>query len=87
MAGIASAQTPSMGWGIGATVHAGARGTMPGVFGTVSAINGTTLTLTSKDFGGPQGANTSASAKTYTVDASNATVFKSGATSTLAVSR
>ena len=53
------------------------RGHAPGVFGTVSAINGTTLTVESKGFG------QSATATTYTVDASKATVTKSGNASTL----
>jgi Domain of unknown function (DUF5666) len=52
---------------------------IPGVFGTVSAINGTTLTVTSK--GGPS--TQSSSGTTYTVDASNAIVVKDGATSTV----
>lgn len=51
---------------------------MPGVFGTVSAVNGSTLTLESKGRG-PD----AQSAKTYTVDATNAVVLKNGATSTL----
>ncbi len=51
----------------------------PGVFGTVSAINGTNLTIVSKGFG-PDSATT-----TYAVDASNATVEKDRATSTLSV--
>lgn len=55
----------------------GARPEMPGVFGTVSTISGTTLTVTSKGFG------SSTVATTYTVDASNATVMDKGATSTL----
>ncbi len=42
-----------------------------GVMGTVSAINGNTLTVTGKDGG------------TYTVDASSATIRESGTTSTL----
>jgi hypothetical protein len=49
---------------------------MPGIFGTVSAINGTNITLIDKGFG------TSSVSKTYTVDASNATVEKDRATST-----
>ena len=55
----------------------GPRGQMPGVFGTVSAISGDTLTVTSKGFG------KSTTATTYTVDATNATVTKSNATSSL----
>lgn len=49
----------------------------PGVFGTVSAINGTNITVTSKGFG------TSSVSKTYSVDASNATVSDKGVASTL----
>ncbi|HTP57197.1 MAG TPA: DUF5666 domain-containing protein [Candidatus Paceibacterota bacterium] len=49
----------------------------PGVFGTVSAVNGTTLTVTST-FGRNGGTVT-----TYTVDASSATVTKNGASSTV----
>jgi hypothetical protein len=85
-ASVASAQTPPTAGQGGRGAWGGHSGTsymMPGVFGTVSAINGTTLTLTSKSFGGPQSATASASPQTYTVDASNATVFKDGATSTL----
>jgi hypothetical protein len=52
-----------------------------GVFGTVSAISGTTLTVTSKAMVGPN--NSNATATTYTVNASNATVVKNGATSTV----
>jgi hypothetical protein len=48
-----------------------------GVFGTVSAVSGSTLTITSKGFG------QSATTQTYTVDASSATVMKDNATSTL----
>jgi hypothetical protein len=50
----------------------------PGVFGTVSAVNGNSLTVSGKTgFGG------TATATTYTVDATNATVMKSGAASTV----
>ena len=65
----------------------------PGIFGTVSALNGTTLTVTSKGFPGrgmKGGANTTTTTpptittQTYTVDASGATVMKAGATSTVA---
>lgn len=45
----------------------------PGVFGTVASVNGTTLTVTSK-----VGPNNSAGS-TYTIDASNATITKNGA--------
>ncbi len=49
----------------------------PGIFGTVSAINGTSLTVTSKGFG------TSTASTVYSVDASNAVVMTNRATSTL----
>lgn len=52
-------------------------GRAPGLIGTVSAINGTTLTVTSKNFGPNE---TSA---TYAVDASGAVVSKNGDTSSL----
>lgn len=55
----------------------GMGGRIPGVFGTVSAINGSTLTVTSKGFG--QNATTT----TYTVNATNATVNKNGTSSSL----
>lgn len=48
-----------------------------GIFGTVSAINGSTLSVTSKNF------EPNTTSKTYTVDASNATITKDGATSSL----
>ncbi|MDE1874589.1 MAG: hypothetical protein KGI79_00095 [Patescibacteria group bacterium] len=49
----------------------------PGVFGTVTAINGTSLSVASMGFG-PNAATT-----TYSVDASNATIFKGDATTTV----
>ena len=55
----------------------GMGGRVPGVFGTVSSISGTTLTVTSKGFG------QNAAQTAYTVDASNATVTKNGSASTL----
>lgn len=45
-----------------------------GIFGTVSALNGTTLTVNSKR---------ATTTTTYMVDATNATVFKDKATSTI----
>src|ERR1700690_195591 len=56
----------------------GMKGRMPGVFGTVSAVSGTSLTVTSK--AGPNG---TPAAATYTVDASSATVMKAGASSSV----
>lgn len=61
------------GWG--GRGHMMGRG--PGVFGTVASISGTSITVTSKGFG------QSATETTYTVDASNATVTKDGAASSV----
>jgi hypothetical protein len=82
----------SVGGGMG-MMHGGFRGgpgpaRVPGVFGTVTAINGTSLTVTSKTFGfqhSSSSAATTAAATVYTVDASNATVYKDNATSTISV--
>lgn len=74
------------------TGHRGFGGRAPGVFGTVSAISGNTLTVTSKmrSFNRPGNgtdANTAPStavATVYSVDDTNATVMKNNATSTIA---
>ncbi len=100
--GIASAAT--LGVDVSAQANVGANAHFPGsnggarppmmgggIFGTVSAINGTTLTITSKGFAGfGRPSSTTGSAPTtapapttYTVNASNATVTKGGASSTL----
>ncbi len=55
-------------------------GMKPAVVGEVASINGTTLTVTSESFGRN---GTTTPATTYTVDASNATVMKSNATSSV----
>ena len=57
----------------------------PGIFGTVTAVNGTTLTVSGRAFAAPvQGQKPGMTATTtYTVDASNATVRKDNATTTL----
>lgn len=92
-AGTAFAQTtttnpPQNGGWSGSHTGTAHPGMKPAVFGTVSAINGDTLTVTSK-MGGPRGANGSSTSTaapvttTYTVDATNATVFKNNATSSL----
>ena len=70
------------------SMHGGPGAFAPGVFGTVSAVNGTTLTVTSKARPMPMaaagaGATKTPSATVYTVDASNAQVLKSGVTSTV----
>jgi len=51
------------------------RGGMTGVFGTVTAVNGTTLTV--------QGMMRGGASTTYSIDGSNAAVVKNGATSTI----
>jgi len=72
----------------------GTRGAMkPGVFGTVASINGNILTVTGRNsFGGPRPMTTGGTTSvapvaptpvTYTVDATNATVMKNNATSSL----
>src|ERR1700734_1869477 len=77
----AFAQTTQAATGAGAGGGFGGRGGMmhgaPGVFGTVTAISGDSITLSSKGFG------QNATATTYTVDATNATVTKSGAASSI----
>jgi hypothetical protein len=62
----------------------GKPGMRPGVFGTVSSVSGTTITVTSK-FPHGKDQNTDSSTETvYTVDTSNATVTKDGASSSVA---
>ena len=78
--------TPSAsGWGKGG---AHMTGRMPGVFGTVSAVSGTTLTVTAKmpqrpASGTTSGATPAITTTTYTVDASSATVTKANAASSV----
>jgi len=54
-------------------------GMAPGVFGTVASISGTTFTVTQKMIR----PNETTTETTYTVDASNATIIKSGVTTTI----
>ena len=71
-------QTPSGmpgGWTRGG--HFGMGGAIPGVFGTVSAVNGTSLTVTAKT----RPNATSTTEVVYTVDASSAKIMKNGTTS------
>lgn len=86
LTGTASAQGMPQGGHMGY----GQMGHAPGIAGVVSAINGTTLTVTSKGFGafgrGPNATSTASAATTvYSVDASSAslTVMKNGTSSTL----
>jgi hypothetical protein len=79
-AGAANAQTMPVASANGGAWHGrgGTTGTAGrGTFGTVTAVNGTTITVTSK--AGPNGT----AGATYTVDAANATVMKNGATSSV----
>jgi hypothetical protein len=58
----------------------GSSGTMkPGVFGTVTAVNGNAITINGRQGFGP----TATATTTYTVDATNATVKKNNAASTV----
>lgn len=66
---------------------------MPGIFGTVSAVSGNTLTVTSKVFPRPMPEVVTTStipsptvSTVYTVDATNANIYKGSATSTVSVS-
>ena len=92
---LASADTTAVP-AVGAMTHQGRGGMMgahkPGVMGTVTAISGNTITVTSKQFSAHQwGGSGTAQASpttqptpttiTYTVDATNATVKKNAATS------
>ncbi len=55
-------------------------GMRPAVVGTVASVSGNTITVTSNGMG----PNQSTTPTTYTVDATNATVMKNGATTTVA---
>lgn len=57
-------------------------GMRPGIFGTVTAVNGNTITISSKI---PQktGSTVNATTTTYTVDASNAKITKNNTTGTI----
>ena len=69
-------------------MRGGNRGMMkPGVFGTVSAINGNVLTVASKQWSKPVAGATTApttSPITYTVDATSATITKNGSAGSIA---
>ncbi len=80
VAASAFAQTaPSSGQG---RMGRGGQGQPPAVVGTVSTISGDTLTVSGRQ-GFNRGAANTAAATTYTVDASSATVTKSGAASSV----
>jgi len=83
LGGVASAQTMppqgGHGFGMGGRMGYGQGTQAPGVVGKVSAISGTTLTVTSSGFGRGQNATPT----TYTVNASTATVMKNGTSSSI----
>ena len=68
----ASAQSMMSGRRVGANAKM-----TPGVFGTVSSVNGTMITVDSRGFG------TNKATTTYSVDAGSAVIMKNNATSTL----
>lgn len=67
-------------FGIGAGMRGGTA-MPPGIFGTVTAVSGDTISVTSRVMK-PNASSTPGVA--YTVDATNATIVKNGATSTIA---
>jgi hypothetical protein len=75
----------AQGWGGSGSMHR--PGGVPGVFGTVTAISGTTLTVSAQMRMRPMSPSNAmpavGSTTVYTVDASNATVYKGGATTTI----
>lgn len=78
LSGTALAQTQASSGGYGGQGYSGqGQGHRPGVFGTVTAISGSSITIDSKGFG------PNAVEATYTIDASNATVTKNNATASL----
>jgi len=78
---LAATTMQGQGWGGPGGMH---RGNGGGVFGTVSAVSGTTLTVTSEMR--PNTTSVATASTTYTVDASNAKVYEGGATTTVSVS-
>ena len=70
-----AAPVPTSGFG-----HGGMNMPRPAVVGTVASISGNTLTVTAKAW---QRGSSTTTATTYSVDATNATVTKSGASSTV----
>lgn len=72
-------QEPGTAWGRGMMGRDGAPGMGRfGVFGTVSAISGNKITVVGK-----QGPSTNVVTTTYTVDATNAKIYKTGAAGTI----
>ena len=68
--------------GVGRMMGRGGPGKMSGIVGTVASVSGSTLTVTAR-YGMMNNVGTSTGI-TYTVNAAGATVFKNGATSTVA---
>lgn len=86
MSGVAFADTTQTqqgtGWGMGRGHGPGMMQRALGVFGTVSAISGPTITVQGHAPGSPAQSGTNTDT-TYTVDASGATVTKDGTTSSV----
>lgn len=93
LAGTAFAQTQGLSAGVDLNAnvglgehvefHGGPGPAMPqGIFGTVTAVNGNSLTVTSNNKMWPKATSASATTTIYTVDASNAKVYKNS-TSTI----
>jgi hypothetical protein len=77
-----ASQTSNTEGGEGSWVHGmGMMHKAPGVFGTVASISGNNITVTGTI--GLHGKDASNTTTTYTVDATNATVMKGGAASTV----
>ncbi len=75
---LAPATKPGDWNGMGRMGHGKGGMMKPGVFGTVSSIDGTTITVSGK-----QGFGANATTTTFTVDATNAKIMKSGAAGTI----
>ena len=63
--------------------HGFSGGQRPAVVGTVTAVNGDILTVAARSWQRNSSTTTPAATTTYTVDATNATVTKNGASSTV----
>jgi len=85
----ASTTQPVKGAWNGHEINHGNRANMkPGVFGTVSAVNGNIITVTSKKGFGPKAegtttTNTTVASTTFTVDATNAKITKDNTAGTI----
>ncbi len=78
--GAAGNPTNNVSWNGQMHSRAGGMNRAPGVFGTVSAMNGNILTVTSKKF---PNKTATATTTTYTVDATNAKIMKNNVAGTI----